>query len=110
MLATFTRLTSDEEIPADEAVSPARREDRGPHALLRRPAALRTGPVLWMLTAIAMLAIAVVASRSSNGVACVKSWAVACARPAPARSFRPVCKAAAGQVLPLDVPAPRAAA
>ncbi|MGH3204293.1 MAG: hypothetical protein ACRDOA_01605 [Streptosporangiaceae bacterium] len=92
MLATFTRLTSDEEMPADEEVAVVRPVTRGAPGLFRRSALRRTPSALWILAAIAMLAIAaaisVAASRGARGNGCVTSWPMACDSPAPIHSSR----------------------
>jgi Protein of unknown function (DUF3040) len=102
MLTIFSRLTSNEEMPAGETVREARR--------VRRPfpwlSLQRAAPVLWLLITIAALAIVVVVTRSGSGVACVKSWAVACASPAPAHSSRPARKTGADQAPPAGHPVP----
>jgi hypothetical protein len=99
MLTTFTRLTSGEEMPANEAVTVGRPNTCGVRGL-RRLEFQRAMPVLWMLIAIAALAIALAVSRSSSGDGCSTSWSVACGgSPASARSSRPASQTAADQVL-----------
>jgi len=88
MLATFTRLTSGEEMPADEAVTAVRLNTRGVRRL-RQSDFQRAVPALWMLIAIAVLAIALAASRGGSGNGCITSWHVACCSPALAHSSRP---------------------
>lgn len=100
MLATFTRLTSGEEMPTGEEVAAVRPATRGARRLFHGSALQPAAPVLWMLIAIAVLAIAVAAGRGGRGDGCVKSWAVACGNPAPIHSSRPTPKTATDQPSP----------
>jgi hypothetical protein len=86
MLATFTRLTSGEEMPAGEEVTAVRPDTRGLRRLFRWPGVRYTVPLLWMLIAIAVIAFAVAASRGGGRIGCLKSWTVACVSPVPAHS------------------------
>jgi Protein of unknown function (DUF3040) len=75
LLATFSKLTSGEEMPTWEKVrvaqwNTARRAQRVYH----RVGFKRTALVLWLLIGIALVAIALVASNSGRGTACVKAW------------------------------------
>jgi hypothetical protein len=98
LLATFTRLTAGEEMPARERIQagrrlgPGRRRRRRPRpgargAAIARPprrvAWRRIGPVLWVLLAIGLIAGALAAT-GGGGRACNGSTAV-CAGLAPVR-------------------------
>ena len=113
MLATFTRLTSDEEMPAGEKVAAVRRRTHGARRLFQ-PAGLElAAPLLCTLIAVALIAVAVaaamaVAASRGSGAACVTSWETACSSPAPVHSSRPARKTAAGRALPAARPAPAA--
>lgn len=83
MLATFTRLTSDEEMPAGAEVPKARRRVR------MRPGHGPQSPHLWLPTALLLIVAALIAVTASlagagNDGTCVHSWALACVGPAPA--------------------------
>ncbi len=83
-LATFTRLTAGEDMPVRETILAAatRRPDASdlfrlsPRPGLRGPALL-----LWLVMAVALIAVALVISSGSQGV-CTKSRLAACAAPA----------------------------
>jgi hypothetical protein len=101
LLATFTRMTLDEGMPACEEV---RIQVPWPCHLFRRvhqppTASVGLGGVmalLWVLIAVSMIAVAVTLSGGGSGGVCVRSRAavgatpVACAAQAPARSSRPL--------------------
>lgn len=89
LLATFTRLTSDEEMPAREKVTAVRRDSR--HALSRRPVLRWVAPLLSALIAIAV--VAGVTAIKPGRDACVTSWPAACQGTAPAHSSRPASDA-----------------
>jgi hypothetical protein len=105
LLATFTRLTSDDGMPACEEV---RQDVRWTRQVFRRARRLlaayagldRTAALLWALIAIGMMAVAVVLSSRASGTACIRSWTAvsatpsACVVPVPAHSFRPVMPSA----------------
>lgn len=84
-LATFTRLTSGEAMPAREQMRAGAREAPGPTAVCVRLA--HAMAVLWVLIAMGMIATAVSlsggANRSANRAACVSVWPTACADSAP---------------------------
>lgn len=99
LLATFTRMTSDEGMPTREEVRIHVSWLRRLFRRARQPLAAGLGGVmalLWVLIAVGMIAVAVVLSGSGSGGACSRSRAavgatpVACAAQAPARSFRPL--------------------
>jgi hypothetical protein len=108
MLAMFTRLTSDESMPGGERATTIRPDADGARGLFRCPAVHRAMPLLWMMIAVALIAIAVAASPGS-GDACVKASAVTCDNPAPAHPARPARPArygAAGHAPPVTRPVP----
>ncbi len=89
LLAAFTRLAAGEEMPASERIHPPRRRWGG------RPGGTGgTGPhtrweslalAVWLTTAIALIAVGVLLSRTAGTRACSVS-AVACIWQAPVRS------------------------
>jgi hypothetical protein len=96
LLATFTRLTSSEGMPAREEV---RLEVGWTRQIIRRASRLlaayagldRAMALLWVLTTVGLIAAGVALSSSgsgSGGAACVRSWAVACAVTVPAHAAR----------------------
>jgi len=100
MLAMFSRLTADEEIPAHVIRVPVRRAARrlgrgaaasagrvGPGLLLfrRRRFGRRTWRLLWLVAAIALLALTLTLSHGTGHSTCRASWVTACGQaPAPA--------------------------
>jgi hypothetical protein len=106
MLATFTQLTSNDEMPVGEEMTVARPDTAGIRRIFR-PGVRRAAPVHWILKAIALMAIAVAvtaiamaASSGGDGGGCAASWAVTCGRTAPTHSSRPARKTAVGQAPP----------
>ncbi|MGH3185253.1 MAG: DUF3040 domain-containing protein [Streptosporangiaceae bacterium] len=89
LLATFTRLTSGEVMPAREKIGATGRDTRGARRLYQRLGLCRAALLLWLLIAIALIAFALAANRGGSGGACTKSLATVCAAPAPAHSPRP---------------------
>lgn len=92
LLATFARLTSDEDMPVREKMRAAgRRDNHGPlrllrlFRLLRRLGFQRAMPLLWLLITFAMIAVALVLSGGRGGT-CTRSWQTTCTAPLPARS------------------------
>lgn len=93
LLTTFTRLAAGEEMPAREAIPPARRrwQHSGRHS--GRHSAGRTGrlaatghltTLLWLTTAVALIAVALLLSgRRGKGEACSRLPVVACIWQAP---------------------------
>jgi len=73
-LAVFTRLASGEDMPAREKIQ------AGPGRALRRPRRRprRTRVLLWLLTTIAMIAIAVFYDRVGGHGPCTGSWVTMC--------------------------------
>jgi hypothetical protein len=95
LLATFTRLTSGEGMPACEQVRRRvpwmRQLGRRACRLLAAYAGLECAmALLWVLIAVGLIALAVALSGSGSRGACVRSWTVACPAPAPAHPARPV--------------------
>jgi Protein of unknown function (DUF3040) len=103
LLATFARLTSDEDMPVREKIRAAGRRDT--HGLLRlfrlfrRPGFQRAAPLLWLLITFAMIAVALVLS-GGRGATCTRSWQVMCTAPVPTGSSPAAAhQAAAGPAL-----------
>jgi hypothetical protein len=83
MLATFTRLTSDEQMPAGEQVRtvsrrgvrmPARRGRASSHPWL---------PTVVMLIVTALIAVTAALAGGADSGACARSWALTCASTVP---------------------------
>jgi hypothetical protein len=97
LLATFTRLTSGEEMPVREEVH---EEGRWTGQVVRRAAAYagldRALALLWVLIAVGLIAAAVAMSDSGSASegACVRSRAVGCAATVPAHAVRAVVPSA----------------
>jgi hypothetical protein len=115
MLAMFTRLTSSEKMPDGEEMTVARPDTPGIRRLFR-PGVQGAAPVHWILKAIAVMAVAVavtaiamVASSGGNGDVCATPWAVTCGRPASAPSSRPARQTVVGQAPPAARRVPPAA-
>jgi hypothetical protein len=106
LLATFTRLTKDEELPRHEQIA-AGGKPRGPrhqragryrgpaHAWRARmadqPATLhRAGVLLWLVIAICLVAVALAVNRNNGGGSrtCPNPWLAACGAPAPTHPQR----------------------
>jgi hypothetical protein len=93
MLATFTRLTSGEEMPAREAVGKAQAHSRAYrklHSPARRPKGGRAATILWLPTVIMLIVgtlIAVTAGLTGSTArgACTRSLALTCATPVSTR-------------------------
>jgi hypothetical protein len=86
-LAIFTRLASDEEMPRREKVQAGSR--RAVQRALTRPVQAggvyqRVGlyqtmpPLLWLVTTVALIAVALVYNRGSSQGTCTTSWATFC--------------------------------
>ena len=75
-LTIFTRLASDEEMPAREKIQ------AGSVHTGRRSQRLRlqqtVPPLLWLVTTIALIAVALVSSRGGSQGTCTRSWATFC--------------------------------
>lgn len=105
LLATFTRLVSDEEMPVREkirtrprrAVGHSRRYPRGKS---RRHAGLvrqrvdfeRAALLVYLLIVAALIVTGMVLGGGGSHHACPSLWAVPCASPTPARGSRPADK------------------
>ena|SRR5437773_9002695 len=103
LLATFTRLTQDEEMPGHERIG-AGGQPRGPrrprpgrcrrhawHArMLSQPPTLqRAGLLLWLVIAICLVAVALAVNRNGGSArTCMDPWLVACGAPAPTHTPR----------------------
>jgi hypothetical protein len=79
-LAIFTRLASGEEMPAREKIHVGSRQ-----AVLRsgpqpRPTRRQQAvpPLLWLVTSIALIAVALVCNRGGSQSTCTGSWATFC--------------------------------
>ena len=105
LLATFTRLTKDEELPRHEQIA-AGGKPRGPHRsragryrgpphawrarMASQPATLyRAGLLLWLIIAICLVAVALAVNRNGGGSrTCPSPWLAACGAPAPTHPQR----------------------
>ena len=104
MLATFTRLTRDEEMPGHERIATggtsrdARRPQGGRyprpgHVWRGRvpnhpPNLYRAGLLLWLVIAISLIAVALAVSRNGGPSTCMDPWLAACSAPAPTHLLR----------------------
>lgn len=89
LLATFSRLTSGEEMPAREKILPARWRDPRAALRLRRHLGLQHAMLLlWLLIAFAMIAVAVVIG--GGGGTCQEPWPTVCTASVTAHSSPPV--------------------
>lgn len=95
LLGTFTKLASDEDMPAQEKIQADwRRPNRMPRRrrtglVLRRrvhrPTALQWGVVLlWLAITTVLITVALVSSRGGSPGGCPRSWATVCI-PSPPR-------------------------
>jgi hypothetical protein len=97
-LAIFTRLTSDEEMPAREKIQPGSRPVARPSSRprLARRAYQRLGfqraaLLLWLVTSAALVSVALVVSHGGTQSTCTGSWATLCTGAASApRSASPI--------------------
>jgi hypothetical protein len=99
LLATFTRLTQDEEMPGREhmAIGGQRPGDRRPQAgrhlrpghawrarMLNHPRTMqRAGLLLWLVIAICLVAVALAISRNGRPTTCSDPWIAVCATQTP---------------------------
>jgi hypothetical protein len=97
-LAIFTRLASSEEMPAREKIQvSSRRADQR-----SRPRPVHTGrgyqrlglhqavpPLLWLVTTVALIAVALVYNRGGSQGTCTSSWATFCTRAISAANSAP---------------------
>ena len=84
-LAIFTRLASDEEMPAREKIQagsrPIPRPRSRPRAASRvyqRLGFQRAALLLWLVTTAALISVALVVSHSGTQSTCTGSWATLC--------------------------------
>jgi Protein of unknown function (DUF3040) len=86
-LAIFTRLASDEEMPAREKIqaSPVH-TGRGSRRLGLRQT---MPPLLWLVTTIALIAVALVSNRAGSHGTCTSTWATFCTGRVSADSSAP---------------------
>jgi hypothetical protein len=113
LLTIFTRLASDEEMPAREKMqvswrqtnrrSPRNRRHRRPnrmsrhaHRMYRRLGFQRAALLLWLVISIALVAIGVGLSRGGSQDGCASPWIGACAGSAPVHSSGPAPHDTAG--------------
>jgi hypothetical protein len=104
LLATFARLTSDEDMPVREKIrAVGRRDTRGLlrlFRLFRGPGVQRAMPLLWLLITFAMIAVALVFGAGRGGTCARSSWQAMCTAPVPAHSSPATAhQAAAGPAL-----------
>ena len=93
-LTIFTRLASDEEMPAREKIQAGPRRDirrSHPEAGHKRRVYKRLGLqqaalLLWLVTTIALIAVALVYNRGGSQGACPRSWTTFCTNAASAGS------------------------
>ena len=86
-MAMFGRLSRSEEMPAREMTGTARRAS-GVRRLCRRLAFSRTAPLIWLLIAVTLIAVAL-AVRGGRET-CAKPRPTACAGPVSAHYSHPV--------------------
>ena len=112
LLATFTRLTAGEALPAREKIRACSRRpgrsrryhcpDPGSRRVRRPRKGLRwqlAWPLLWLVVSVALIAVALIAGNSGgNGNGACWAWAVsACAGQAPAHVAHAAVAGAAGR-------------
>lgn len=75
-LTIFTRLASDEEMPAREKIQAGSvHTGRGSQRLWLQQT---VPPLLWLVTTIALIAVALVSNRGGSQGTCTSSWATFC--------------------------------
>jgi hypothetical protein len=84
-LAIFTRLASDEEMPAREKIQadsrPVRRPSARPRLARRvgqRLGFQRAALLLWLVTTVALISVALVVSHTGTQSTCTGSWSALC--------------------------------
>ena len=94
LLATFARLASGEEMPVREKTQAVRRRSTlGGYRLCQRLGLQRAMALLWLLIALALVAVALVAaSRGGSRSPCANSWSATCTSPAATHSSRPALR------------------
>lgn len=118
LLATFTRLTAGEAMPAREKtwVDCRQATRHQPHSrhhprwdtvcrnarrMCHRLGWQRVGLLLWVVISIALVAVALLAGRGGSKGSCARSWATACTGQAPAHgAWSTTHRLAADRVLP----------
>jgi hypothetical protein len=92
MLATFTQLTTGEEMPvAEEITAGSRQANRRYVRRFYQRLDLRWAVVsLWLLVTVAVISIALALTSGPSRGTCTESWAATCISPVPAPSLRPV--------------------
>jgi hypothetical protein len=104
LLATFNRLTSGEAMPASEQVLVVRRDPPWrARRLYARLGFQRVALIVWLVLGIALVLIALAASRGGSGRACARSWP-ACAGAVSGHPTYAVHKPAPSQALPAAQP------
>ena len=97
-LIIFTRLAYDEEMPAREKIQagPGRAVQRpGPGPVHTGRGSQRLGlpqivpPLLWLVTSVALIAVALVCNRGGSQGTCTSSWATFCSHAISAASPAP---------------------
>ncbi|MGH3254539.1 MAG: DUF3040 domain-containing protein [Streptosporangiaceae bacterium] len=79
LLATFSKLTSGEEMPAREKVRVVRWNAlRRARRMYERAGFKRVALVLWLVIGIALVAVALAVSHGGSGKACVRTLSTAC--------------------------------
>ena len=86
-LTVFTRLASGEEMPAGEKIHvrsrrAVRRSRPGPRRTRRgyqRPGLRQAVPLLWLVSTVAVIAIALACNHGGGQGTCTRSWATICA-------------------------------
>lgn len=93
LLATFTRLTSGEQMPVREKIQVVRRRSTlGARRLGQRLGDWRAMTLLWVFIAFVLVAVALAVGRgggSGSKGTCVNSWPTACTAPVTAHSSHP---------------------
>lgn len=98
LLATFTELSSDEDMPVRENIQASsncvfrrsrregRRHGRDKVTQVYRFLRLRYALVLWLLVTAALIGVALALSQGGGPASCTAVWSASCGYPAPASS------------------------
>jgi hypothetical protein len=106
LLATFSKLSSGEEIPAREKVRVARWNFlRRARRMYERVGFKRAALVLWLVIGIVLVAVALVLSHGASGEACVRTWSTACTGTVSVPPSSPAHNTTASQARPPAKPA-----
>lgn len=94
MLATFTQLTTGEEMPVAEEIAAGSRQAnrRSVHRFYQRLDLQWAALSLWLLITIALISIALALTSGPTRGTCTGSWAATCISPVPAHSLPPVSR------------------